>query len=246
MALRVYSRFSSSKTARFRSSRTPLPFIRALGIRFYTPHADVAVVGGGIVGLATAREIQARFPDKKVLVLEKENDIALHQTSHNSGVIHAGMYYEPGSTMARCCVQGAKRMYEYCEKKRIPHERVGKLIVATTQEEVPVLHKLLERGNKNGVKDLEILDGKKVKELEPNVEVVAALHSPNTGIVDYGEVARVIAEDIKSANGVIKTGFEVCNFVLVMFNLRRMDQFTQKHFFLANIRWNFFVLGTFT
>lgn len=180
---------------------------------------DVCVVGGGIVGLATAREILNRFPNKRVAVVEKESEVAHHQTGHNSGVIHAGMYYVPGSTMARLCVHGARMMYEYCEKNSIPHKRIGKLIVASTPDEVPILSTLLERGNVNGVQGLEILNSEQVKALEPNVVAVAALHSPNTGIVDYGVVARTFARDVvDSTRGV----------VLLDFNVERFDLLSDK------------------
>lgn len=176
---------------------------------------DVCVVGGGIVGLATAREVINRFPKMRVAVVEKESEVAHHQTGHNSGVIHAGMYYVPGSTMARLCVQGAKMMYEYCEKNNIPHKRIGKLIVATTDDEVPILKTLYERGNINGVQGLELLNSAQVRELEPNVAAVAALHSPNTGIVDYGVVARTFARDVVESNrGTVYLDFNVENFTL--------------------------------
>ena len=113
---------------------------------------DVVVVGGGIVGAATAREITQRHPKLHVAIVEKEADVARHQTGHNSGVIHAGIYYQPGSSMARLCVRGADLVYQYCAKHKVPHERVGKLIVACDESEVPVLHDLHKRGTANGVK----------------------------------------------------------------------------------------------
>jgi len=171
---------------------------------------DVVIVGGGIVGCATAREILNRHRHLRVAVLEKEPDVARHQTGHNSGVIHAGIYYEPGSTMARLCVRGADLVYNYCSRHGLPCERVGKLIVACTDAEVPVLHHLLARGTQNGVKGLEILTGAQVESLEPNVKAVAALHSPNTGICDYGALCRSFAREVmESGRGALKTAFEV-------------------------------------
>jgi len=119
---------------------------------------DVAIIGGGIIGLATAMEVLKRFPNKTVTVLEKEDVVGAHQTSHNSGVIHAGMYYKEGTNMAKCCVEGARRIYEYADLKKIPYDRVGKLIVATTEEEHEMVKLLKKRGDANGVKGLEILD----------------------------------------------------------------------------------------
>ncbi|KAI5054958.1 hypothetical protein GOP47_0030103 [Adiantum capillus-veneris] len=172
--------------------------------------ADVAIIGGGIVGLATAREIVNRFPKASVVVLEKEKSLVPHQTSHNSGVIHAGIYYEPGSDMAYLCVEGAKRMYEYCEKKGLPHKRVGKLIVATQEEELPVLHGYHKKAKANKVQGLEILNSKQIRDLEPNVRALQALHSPNTGITDYAKVGLSYADDfLASGQGQIHSDFEV-------------------------------------
>eukprot|EP00035_Acanthoeca_spectabilis_P025747 m.459696 g.459696 ORF g.459696 m.459696 type:complete len:489 (+) comp21817_c0_seq1:206-1672(+) len=171
---------------------------------------DVAIVGGGIVGLTTAREIQGRYPTKKVVVLEKEADVSLHQSGHNSGVIHAGIYYAPGSTMAKCCVRGAAYMYAYCEAHKLPCERVGKMICAPTEADAHHLDTLLATGVANGVEDLKILSGDEVRTLEPNVEVHSALLSPNTGIADFGEVSRHIASEIaKQPGSDVKVQFEV-------------------------------------
>lgn len=171
---------------------------------------DVVVVGGGIVGCATAREILHRHRHLRVAILEKEAEVARHQTGHNSGVIHAGIYYEPGSTMARLCVRGAELLYAYCAKNGVPHERVGKLIVACNESEVPVLHTLFQRGTANGVQGLEILTGNQVKVIEPNVKVVAALSSPNTGICDFGALCRSFVSDVlNTGRGAVQTNFEV-------------------------------------
>ncbi|ORX86398.1 FAD dependent oxidoreductase [Basidiobolus meristosporus CBS 931.73] len=177
------------------------------------PEYDVVVVGGGIVGLATAREILNRFPEKTVVVLEKEREVAAHQTGHNSGVIHAGLYYEPGSRMAHTCVRGADLMYKYCEDHGLPVERCGKLVVAVNEKEHAQVEKLYRQGTANGVKGLKILDGEQVKEYEPNVRAYSALYSPNTGIVDFGLVAQNLAQEIKdSGRGEIKLAFEAKKF----------------------------------
>jgi 2-hydroxyglutarate dehydrogenase len=177
-------------------------------------HYDVVVVGGGIVGLATAREVMLRFPKKSVAVLEKEYEVAVHQSGHNSGVVHAGIYYKPGTAMARLCVRGVDLMYKYCEKFNLPAERVGKLICAWRPDQMEVLQELLERGKTNGVQGLQILNREEVQKLEPNVQVYAALHSPNTGICDFAAVSRHIAKEIDEAkNGKVHVGFEVRDFV---------------------------------
>ncbi len=175
---------------------------------------DVVVVGGGIVGMATAREILKRYPKLKVAVLEKGSEVAPHQSSHNSGVIHAGMYYIPGSVMANTCVRGAKLMYEYLAEKKLPHDRCGKLIVATTPDEHKQVELLYERGTKNGVQGLRVLTGEEVKAMEPAVSAAySALWSPNTGIADYGVVTRSLASDIlETGRGDIKLQFQVESF----------------------------------
>jgi L-2-hydroxyglutarate oxidase LhgO len=170
---------------------------------------DVIVVGGGIVGLATAREILIRKPDTRIVILEKEAAIARHQTGHNSGVIHAGIYYAPGSLKARLCVAGAREIVEYCDEKGIPYQRVGKMIVATDEEEIPRLEKLQERALANGVPGVRVVEAGELKEREPHCRGVRALWSPNTGIVDYTRVARSYADDIRAAGGEIRTGNKV-------------------------------------
>lgn len=154
-------------------------------------HADVAVIGGGILGTAVARELLRRYPAKRVLLLEKEADVGCHQTSHNSGVIHAGIYYEPGSHMAQLCVDGARKMYDYCHVNSIPCERVGKLIVASCEQQRSVVEELFRRGNANGVEGLKLLSSpQEICNIEPLVRGVAALWSPNTGIADFAAVTR--------------------------------------------------------
>uniref|UniRef100_H3C3Q3 L-2-hydroxyglutarate dehydrogenase, mitochondrial n=1 Tax=Tetraodon nigroviridis TaxID=99883 RepID=H3C3Q3_TETNG len=170
---------------------------------------DVAVVGGGIVGLATARELILRHPALSFILLEKEKELAVHQSGHNSGVIHSGIYYTPGSLKARLCVRGATLAYEYCDKKGLPYKRCGKLIVAVEQEEVPRLKALYERGVKNNVRDLSIIDAKEIREREPYCRGIMALDSPYTGIVDWRLVALQYGKDFVEAGGEVVTDCEV-------------------------------------
>jgi (S)-2-hydroxyglutarate dehydrogenase len=160
---------------------------------------DVAVVGAGIVGLAVARELLARNPDARILVIDKASKVAEYQTGHNSGVIHAGVYYAPGSLKARLCVAGAKLMYEYCEQHQIPVERCGKLIVAISDDQLPRLADLEKRAHANGVPGLRRVDAGEISEIEPECKGVAALHSPNTGIVDFAAVARSMERELRAA-----------------------------------------------
>jgi 2-hydroxyglutarate dehydrogenase len=170
---------------------------------------DLAVVGGGIVGLAVARELSSRHPQRAVCVLEREPELGSHQTGHNSGVIHAGVYYQPGSLKARLCVTGARELYEYCEQRAIPHERCGKLIVATEESELRGLEELERRAHANRVPGLRRVDAAGIEALEPHARGIAALHSPATGIVDFRAVALAYADDVRAADGVIATGCEV-------------------------------------
>ena len=173
-----------------------------------TGRCDVAVVGAGIVGLATARELLLRRPGSGVVVLEREQRIAAHQTSHNSGVIHAGVYYEPGSLKARLCVEGARELYEYCEEQAIAHKRCGKLIVATDAAQLPRLDELERRAAANGVR-VRRLAAREIAEVEPACRGVAALHVADTGVVDFAAVAAALARDVVAAGGQIVTGREV-------------------------------------
>ncbi|HXA55023.1 MAG TPA: L-2-hydroxyglutarate oxidase [Solirubrobacteraceae bacterium] len=167
---------------------------------------DLAIVGGGIVGLALARELTRRHPRLTLCVLEREPRLGTHQTAHNSGVIHAGVYYQPGSLKARLCVAGARELYEYCAARGIAHEACGKLIVATEPSELPRLRELQRRGRANGVPGLEWVDGGRIRELEPHAQGLAALHSPATGIVDFAAVARAYAHDAREAGASIALG----------------------------------------
>lgn len=170
---------------------------------------DLAVVGGGIIGLAVARELIRRNPRASVCVLEREAEVGAHQTSHNSGVIHAGVYYQPGSLKARLCVEGAREMYEYCEARGIAHERCGKVIVATDRSELARLEELERRGNANGVPGLRRIGAEEIAELEPHARGIAGLHSPGTGIADFSAVARAYAADILERDGSVCTSCDV-------------------------------------
>jgi (S)-2-hydroxyglutarate dehydrogenase len=170
---------------------------------------DVVVVGAGILGLATARELLQRDPDTKLLILEREPDIAAHQTGHNSGVIHAGIYYAPGSLKARLCVEGARELYEFCDQHKIAYERCGKLIIALDESELPGLDELERRGIANAVPGLRRVDAVELREIEPYATGVAALHSPATGIVDFSAVARALASEVTAAGAEIHCGVEV-------------------------------------
>ncbi len=167
---------------------------------------DVVVVGGGIVGLATARELALRHDGISIVVLEREPGLGRHQTSHSSGVIHAGIYYAPGSLKARLCVEGARDLYAYCDERGIPAERSGKVIVATREDELQRLAELERRGRENAVPGLERIGPDKIRELEPHAAGVAGLHSPNTGVVDFARVAESYAGDVRDRGGVIVAG----------------------------------------
>jgi 2-hydroxyglutarate dehydrogenase len=170
---------------------------------------DLAIVGGGIIGLAVARELTRRHPRASVCVLEREHELAAHQTGHSSGVIHSGLYYAPGSLKARLCVQGARELYRYCAARNIEHDRCGKLVIATDRVELGRLDELERRGNANGVPDLRRLDAAGIERIEPHSRGVAALHSEGTGVVDFRAVARAYATDVLEAGGVIAYGCEV-------------------------------------
>jgi (S)-2-hydroxyglutarate dehydrogenase len=167
---------------------------------------DLAVVGGGIVGLAVARELTKRRPDLDAVVLERAPALARGQTGANSGVIHAGIYYAPGSLKARLCVAGAAEMYEFCERHGIRHERCGKVIVARHDGELARLDDLERRGRANGVPGLRRLSPGELRHIEPHCRGVAALHSPATGIVDFADVARALAGELEENGTPVVTG----------------------------------------
>ena len=173
---------------------------------------DVAIIGAGIVGLSVAMEITRRFPRLRLLVLEKETAIARHQSGHNSGVIHSGVYYKPGSLKARLCVEGAAAMVEFCHQHEIPCQICGKLIVATGQEELPRLQQLLERGQANGIAGLKLLSAEEMREIEPHCSGVRALLVPGTGITDYTAVCAKYAEIVSAQGGSINPGARVTGF----------------------------------
>jgi (S)-2-hydroxyglutarate dehydrogenase len=172
---------------------------------------DIAIVGTGIVGLATARALLDKAPRTRIVMLEKERDIAQHQTGHNSGVIHSGIYYKPGSYKARLCVEGARLMKAFCEKAGIGVENCGKVIVATSQDEVPRLKALYERGVANGVPGLAMIDTARLGEIEPHAAAVAAIHSPMTAIVDYSQVARAFCDELVAAGVTVERNFRVAS-----------------------------------
>ena len=164
---------------------------------------DFIVIGGGIVGLSTAMQLQSFYKKKKILLLEKEKKLASHQTGHNSGVIHAGVYYEPGSLKAKFCKAGLEETVKFCSKHQIPYEQCGKLIVATNEKEVARMQNLFERCKKNGLNPV-ILDKKQLLALEPNITGLAAIKVTETGIVDYVSMANKMAKEFLSNGGEIK------------------------------------------
>lgn len=173
---------------------------------------DIVVIGGGIVGMATARDLKLTYPSLNMAVLEKECKIASHQSVRNSGVIHAGIYYTPGSLKAKLCVQGHYLAMKYCLKKNVPFNKCGKLIVATKESEIPALEMLFDRGQQNNVRDLKMISGEEIPQIEPHCRGVKAIHSPNTAIVDWGVVTEQFAKDFKDAGGYIYTNFKVIEF----------------------------------
>ena len=174
---------------------------------------QVGVVGGGIIGLATARAL-LEGGMRRVVVLEAEERIATHQTGHNSGVIHSGLYYKPGSLKAQNCLTGRDALYRYCEDKGIPHRRSGKIIVATRKEELQGLELLRRRGRANGLQALRIMDWRELRELEPEVDGIAGMRVREAGIVDYSEVAAAFRRDIDARGGEVRTDSRVVSAAL--------------------------------
>jgi (S)-2-hydroxyglutarate dehydrogenase len=167
--------------------------------------ADIAIIGGGIVGLATAYRLLDERPTLRIVVLEKEAELARHQTGHNSGVIHAGLYYAPGSLKARLCREGKADLERFCEAQEIPVERIGKLVVAIAEDELPRLAALKERALANGVEGLEEVGPERIRELEPHAAGIRGLWSPTSGIVDFRRVALAYADAVTARGGVIET-----------------------------------------
>jgi len=165
----------------------------------------LGIAGGGIIGLATAYRFLESYPGRKVIVFEKEPGAGRHQTGHNSGVLHAGLYYKPGSNKARLAVEGIRQMVAFCQKHGVKHEICGKLVVAVTDAEVPRMMDLHERGQANGLAGLRVLDPEEMREIEPNVGGVKALRVPEEGIVDYKAVCDALVREIQSLGGEVKT-----------------------------------------
>ncbi len=170
---------------------------------------DVTIIGGGIVGLAVALALTKRFPRLRLLLLEKENHVGQHQSSHNSGVIHSGIYYRPGSLKAKLCVEGARAMVEFCRAHGIPHQVCGKVIVATHEDEVPRLEELRRRGEANGLTGVRSIGPEQLREIEPHASGLRALVVPSTGITDYAAVCAKYAELVQAQGGVILTSTAV-------------------------------------
>ena len=168
--------------------------------------------GLGILGLTTARRLQRERPDARILVLEKEPEIAQHQTGHNSGVVHAGVYYRQGSLKARLCRQGAQQLREYCTERSIRYQECGKLITAVRERELPELEAVYRRGVANGVPGLRRIAGQDIRRIESHATGIAAIHSPATAIVDFPGVCRSLMTEITAAGGAVVTGAEVTGF----------------------------------
>lgn len=173
---------------------------------------DFAVIGGGIVGLATATALRDRHPQAAVVVLEAEEEVGVHQSGHNSGVLHSGLYYTPGSLRARLCVEGRRRMVEFCQEHGIAHEVTGKLVVATDRSEIPRLERLHTRGNANGLVGVQRLERGEWLDIEPHIAGLAALHVPEAGVADFGAVVRKLAEVLE---GEVRTGWRVTSIARV-------------------------------
>ena len=173
------------------------------------PSNSIAIIGGGIVGLATGLEFGRRFPDISLAIIEKEPALARHQTGHNSGVIHSGIYYKPGGLKARLCVEGVNALVRFCQEHGVPYEICGKVIVATAKDEIPRLEELYSRGQRNGLHGLCMLHGEEIREMEPHAAGIQGIHVPSTGIVDYAKVAEKYAELISGQGGAIHLSHEV-------------------------------------
>ncbi len=169
------------------------------------------IIGGGIVGLATAYQMLKQKPGLKLAVIEKENAVAAHQTGHNSGVIHSGLYYKPGSLKAKNCILGYQMLIEFCDTYGIPYELCGKLVVATSQDEIGELNKLYQRGLENGLNQIKMINQQEALEIEPHLRVVAGMQVPYTGIIDYTAVCEKLAELVQEMGGEIYTGHKVEN-----------------------------------
>lgn len=193
---------------------------------------DIVIIGGGIVGLACGYKIARRFPAVRVGVLEKESRLASHQTGRNSGVIHSGLYYQPGSEKARTCAAGRAELIEFAREHDIPHEICGKIVVATDESQIPAMEQIFQKGSRNGVECIEIIGPDQIREIEPNVAGVAGIHVPSAGIIDFTAVAYKLAELIRQdrvRNGIL-TGHNVLDF--------------DRHDFYTNVRTNHGTIST--
>ena len=186
-------------------SRTPKTINRV-------SYQRIIIIGGGIVGLATAFKLGRKLPSARITILEKEPEVCRHQSGHNSGVLHAGLYYKPGSVKARMAVGGIQEMVAFCREHNVPHEICGKLVVAVDETEMARLNALYERGQQNGLQGLSLLNREQMKEIEPHVGGIAALHVPQEGIVDYSKVCGVLAEKISGSGGRVVTRARVTHF----------------------------------
>jgi L-2-hydroxyglutarate oxidase len=174
---------------------------------------DIIIVGAGLVGLATAYQTKLKNPDAKILILEKENDVSLHQSGHNSGVIHSGIYYKPGSLKAKNCIDGYHSVINFAKEHGIRYDLCGKIIVAASQEELPLLDNIYKRGIENGLQDLKYLSREEFREIEPHCEGVKAIKVPQTGIIDYPGIAKKIKELFEELGGEVKFNNEVKNII---------------------------------
>ena len=171
---------------------------------------DIGIVGGGIVGLATAYQLSRSHPHLRLVVLEKEAAPAAHQTGHNSGVIHSGLYYRPGSAKAATCVRGGELLKAFCDEHGVPYKLCGKVVVATTEEEIPRLEDLHGRGTANGVPELSLIGPERLREIEPHATSgIQALHVPQAGIIDYTAVTRALASALEAVGGELRLGVRV-------------------------------------
>jgi len=169
----------------------------------------IAVIGGGIVGLSTAYQLLQRFPATQLILLEKEDGPGRHQTGNNSGVLHSGLYYKPGSSKARLAVQGIRRMVDFCARHAVPYELCGKIVVATEQEEIPRLEALFDRGIANGLQGLEFIGPEQIREIEPHAAGIKGIRVPTEGIVDFPAVADALCGEIRASGGDIRFSSEV-------------------------------------
>jgi L-2-hydroxyglutarate oxidase len=170
---------------------------------------DITIIGGGIVGLATALRLKEQKPSLKILLLEKENEVAKHQTGHNSGVIHSGLYYKPGSLKATNCIRGYEMLLDFCQRENVPYDLCGKIVVATTEEQKPLLANLYQRGLQNGLTQNRMISASEIREIEPHVKGLEGIWVPYTGIIDYKAVSEKYAECIQKLGGEIRFGEKI-------------------------------------